>query len=42
MKINDKYFYIGFSIYKSKNKKGNKKLVGFLGKYIYEYLKENN
>jgi beta-lactamase class A len=42
MKINNKYFYIGISVYNSKNKKGNKRLIGNLGKTIYEYLKENN
>lgn len=41
MKIKDKQFYIGISIYNSKNKKGNKKLVGALGKTIYEHLWSN-
>ena len=41
MNINNKYFYIGISVYNSKNKNGNKKLIGNLGKCIYEYLKVN-
>ncbi len=36
--INDKFFYVGVSIYNSKHKDGNKKLMGNLGKTIYEYL----
>ena len=38
MKINNKFFYVGVSIYNSKHKDGNKKLMGNLGKIIYEYL----
>lgn len=39
MNINNKYFYIGISVYNSKNIKGNKRLIGNLGRTIYEYLK---
>ena len=38
MNINNKMVYIGISIYNSKNKKGNKKLVGNIGRTIYNYL----
>lgn len=38
MNINDKFFYVGVSIYNSKHKDGNKKLMGSLGKTIYEHL----
>ena len=38
LNINNKYFYVGVSVYNSKNKNGNKKLAGKLGKVIYEYL----
>ncbi len=38
MNINTKLFYIGISIYDSKNKNGNKNLIGNLGRVIYEYL----
>ncbi len=38
MNINNTYFYIGISLYNSKNKKGNRKLIGNLGKIIYDYL----
>lgn len=41
MNIKNKLFYIGISIYNSKNKKGNKKLIGNLGKMIYSYINEN-
>lgn len=40
MNINNKMFYIGISIYNSTNKKGNKKLIGNIGKKIYNYLSE--
>ncbi len=39
MNINNENFYIGVSVYDSKNIKGNKKLTGIIGKEIYEYLK---
>lgn len=38
MNINNKMVYIGISIYNSYNKKGNKKLIGNIGKKIYNYL----
>lgn len=38
MNIRNKYIYIGISIYDSKYKNGNKKLIGTLGKIIYENL----
>ncbi len=38
MTINNKMVYIGISIYNSNNKKGNKKLVGIIGKKLYDYL----
>lgn len=38
MNINENFFYIGISIYNSKNKFGNKKLIGNLGKEIYECM----
>lgn len=38
MNINNKIVYIGISIYNSNNKKGNKKLIGNIGKKIYNYL----
>lgn len=34
----DLKFIFGVSIYNSKHKDGNKKLMGNLGKIIYEYL----
>lgn len=39
MKIKNKQFYIGISVYNSNNKKGNKQLIGNLGRMTYEYLK---
>ena len=36
--INNRMFYIGVSIYNSNNKKGNKKLIGNIGKKMYDYL----
>lgn len=39
MNINKKLFYIGVSVYNSNKKEGNKRLVGNIGKIIYEYLK---
>lgn len=42
MNINNKYYYVGISVYNSKMKEGNKRLVGILGKVIYNYLKEKN
>ena len=41
MNIKKKLFYIGISIYDSNNKKGNKKLVGNLGRMIFNYINEN-
>ena len=38
MNINNKMFYIGVSVYNSNNKKGNRKLIGNIGKKIYDYL----
>ena len=38
MNINNKIVYIGISIYNSNNKKENKKLIGNIGKKIYNYL----
>ena len=38
MEINNDFYYIGISVYNCKNKEGNKKLVGKLGKMIYNYL----
>ena len=38
MNINNKMFYIGVSVYNSNNKKGNRKLIGNIGKTIYDYL----
>jgi hypothetical protein len=42
MNINNKYYYVGISVYNSTMKEGNKRLVGILGKVIYNYLKEKN
>ncbi len=39
--INDKLFYIGISVYNCKNKNGNRKLVGNIGKKAYDYIKIN-
>lgn len=39
MNINGEFFYIGVSIYNSKNKEGNKKLVGDIGKAVYENIR---
>ncbi len=41
MNIKNKLFYIGISIYNSKNKNGNKKLTGILGRMIYSSINEN-
>ena len=38
MNINNKIFYIGISIYNSSDKKGNKRLIGNIGRKIYDYL----
>ena len=40
MDINDKFFYIGISVYNSESKDGNKELVANLGKVIYDNLKK--
>lgn len=40
MNIKNKLFYIGISIYNSKNKSGNKKLIGNLGRMIYSSINE--
>ncbi len=40
MSICDKHYYVGISVYDSPNKKGNKPLMGTLGKLAYEYLKQ--
>lgn len=40
MNINDNMFYIGISVYNSKEEKENKKLIGKVGKKIYDYLKK--
>lgn len=40
--IDGKFFYVGVSIYNTKDKNGNKKLVGKIGKIIYEYLNKYN
>ena len=40
--INNRMFYIGVSVYESKNIEGNKQLVGNIGRLVYEYLKELN
>lgn len=39
MYISGRLFYIGVSIYNCKNKSGNKKLIGKLGKEIYQMIK---
>ncbi|MBR3229366.1 MAG: serine hydrolase [Clostridia bacterium] len=39
MNINDKLYYVGISVYDSKDKEGNNRLFGNLGREIYEYLK---
>lgn len=41
LKLNNKLFYIGISIYNCKSRIGNKRLSGILGKLIIDYLKEN-
>lgn len=40
MNINNKFYYVGISVYNSKDKEGNKRLFGNLGKEIYDYLKK--
>ena len=38
-KEQETYYYVGISVYNSTMKEGNKRLVGILGKVIYNYLK---
>lgn len=40
LSIHDKHYYMGISVYDSPNKKGNKPLMGALGKMVCEYLKQ--
>ena len=42
MNINNNLFYIGISVYNCKEKNGNKKIVGKLGKMIFDNIKNEN
>ena len=39
MNIGNRFFYVGVSIYDSKDKEANMPLMGNIGRTIYDYLK---